>query len=80
MERSHLHTVRLNRVVMVLTTHITPSHALLSYTIYSSRIRDKRTERCDDIASAGHKPLVYLVTFVKMSLFERGYKKWQLVA
>ena len=30
----------------------------------------RRTERYDDIASAGHKPLFYVVTFVKMPLFE----------
>ena len=33
-----------------------------------------KTERCDEIDSAGHKALFHLVTFVKMSLFERGYK------
>ena len=32
-----------------------------------------RTERCDDIDSAGHKSLFYVVTFVKMPLFERGH-------
>ena len=37
-----------------------------------------RTARCDDIALAGHRPLFYVVTFVKMLLFERGHKKWQL--
>ena len=31
----------------------------------------------DDIALAGHKPLFYVVTFMKMPLFERQHKKKQ---
>ena len=32
----------------------------------------RRSERCDDFVSAGHKLLFKLVRFRKMPLFERG--------
>ena len=32
----------------------------------------RRSERCDDILSAGHKLLFKLVKFGEMHLFERG--------